>query len=72
MLGNTTKNIKNRIVPYVPIDEKLFKKFCCVLPSLLGKVNRIITYKKAKTVIIIVSNIEYPKYFSEAPPGLIL
>ena len=53
-----TKNTKNKIVPYVPNEEKLFKKFCCLLPSFSGKVNKMITYKKAKTAIIIVSNNE--------------
>ena len=54
----TTKNIKNNIEPYVPNVEKLFNKFVCCLFSSPGKVIKIIMYKKAKMLIIIVSSSE--------------
>jgi hypothetical protein len=60
-----TKNSKNPILPYDENDVKLFKKLLDLESNLdlSGNVNIIIKYKKAKTVITIVNNIEYPKYF---------
>ena len=62
-------NIKNAILPYDEIFEKLSKTFLELELVVSGKVKTTTKYKKTNAEIRMVSNNENPKYFCIYPPG---